>query len=328
MTTLDPDNQRVLDLIKQVGRPPVATLEPPAAREMYRTGRRVFQPDLPEMAELRDLSAPGPAGAIPLRLYRGIGTQAGPLPVLVFYHGGGYVIGDLDTHDYVCRKLANVAKCAVIAVDYRLAPEHKFPAAVDDAAAALRWIVKEAAALQIDPARVAVGGDSAGGNLSANMAHFSRDGDVPPISFQMLLYPGTDMSMSQRSYKKRDWSEYPLSIEAIKYFIGHYLGGEKDYTDWRAAPLMAPNFKGLASAFVLTAGHDPLADEGYEYAKKLEDNGVRVTFVHMSDQMHGFLTMGRIVRAADLALDIAGAALARAWAPQEAAAADPQRTAA
>jgi acetyl esterase len=136
------------------------------------------------------------------------------------------------------------------------------------------------------------------------------------------------MSMSQRSYKKRDWSEYPLSIEAIKYFIGHYLGGEKDYTDWRAAPLMAPNFKGLASAFVLTAGHDPLADEGYEYAKKLEDNGVRVTFVHMSDQMHGFLTMGRIVRAADLALDMAGAALARAWAPHEAAAADPQRTAA
>src|SRR6478735_1609704 len=179
MTTLDPDNQRVLDLIKQVGRPPVAS-------EMYRTGRRVFQPDLPEMAELRDLSAPGPAGAIPLRLYRGIGTQAGPLPVLVFYHGGGYVIGDLDTHDYVCRKLANVAKCAVIAVDYRLAPEHKFPAAVDDAAAALRWIVKEAAALQIDPSRVAVGGD-----LAANMAHLSRDGEVSPLCFQMLLYPGT-----------------------------------------------------------------------------------------------------------------------------------------
>src|SRR6186997_1631458 len=171
MTTLDPDNQRVLDLIKQVGRPPVATLEPPAAREMYRTGRRVFQPDLPEMAELRDLSAPGPAGAIPLRLYRGIGTQAGPLPVLVFYHGGGYVIGDLDTHDYVCRKLANAAGCAVVSVDYRLAPEHKFPAAIDDAAAALRWVVDQADLFQIDPTRVAVGGDSSGGNLATNLAH-------------------------------------------------------------------------------------------------------------------------------------------------------------
>src|SRR5438270_2497723 len=243
MTTLDPDNQRVLDLIKAAGRPPVASLEPPAAREMYRAGRRFFQPDLPDMAEVRDLAAPGPAGDIPLRLYRGIGTDAASaLPVLVFYHGGGYVIGDLDTHDYVCRKLANVARCAVIAVDYRLAPEHKFPAAVEDAAASLRFIVKEAAHLGIDAARVAVGRDRAGGNLSANMAHFARDGDVPKIVFQLLLYPGTDMSMSQRSYNKRDWREYPLSIDAIKYFIGHYLGSEKDYTDWRAAPLTAPNF--------------------------------------------------------------------------------------
>jgi acetyl esterase len=314
MTTLDPDNQQVLDLIKASGRPPVARLEPPAAREVYRAGRRFFQPDLPDMAEVRDLSAPGAASDIPLRLYRGLGTAAAAaLPVLVFYHGGGYVIGDLDTHDYVCRKLANVARCAVIAVDYRLAPEHKFPAAVDDAAAALRFVVSQAAHLGVDAARVAVGGDSAGGNLSANMAHFARDGEVPKTCFQMLLYPGTDMSMSQGSYKNRDWTQYPLSIEAIKYFIGHYLS-EKDYTDWRAAPLTAKNFKGLADAFVLTAGHDPLADEGYEYAKKLEANGVRVTFVHMSDQMHGFLTMGRIVRAADLALEIAGAALARAFA--------------
>jgi acetyl esterase len=313
MTTLDPDNQRVLDMMKAAGRPPVASLEPPQAREMYRAARGALQPDLPDMAEVRDLAAPGPAGDIALRLYRGRGTPAGALPVLVFYHGGGYVIGDLDTHDYVCRKLANVARCAVIAVDYRLAPEHKFPAAVEDAAAALRFIVKEAASLKIDPARVAVGGDSAGGNLSANMAHMARDGDVPALVFQMLLYPGTDMSMSQDSYK-RDWTQYPLSIEAIKYFLTHYLGAEKDYTDWRAAPLTASNFKGLAPAFVLTAGHDPLSDEGMEYARKLETNGVRVTSVHMSDQMHGFLTMGRIVRAADLALDMAGAALALAFA--------------
>src|SRR4029077_17651737 len=134
-----------------------------------------------------------------------------------------------------------------------LAPEHKFPAAVEDAAAGLRWIVQEAQNLSIDPSRVAVGGDSAGGNLSANMAHLARDGEVPPLCFQMLLYPGTDMSLSQPSYK-RDFTQFPLSVEAVKYFIGHYLRDRNDYIDPRAAPLLAANFKGLPPAFILTAG--------------------------------------------------------------------------
>ena len=149
--SLDPDNQKILDMMKAAGHPPVNELQPDEARKMYRASRRALQPELPDVAELRDLSAPGTAGDIPLRLYRGIGTRSGPLPVFVFYHGGGYVIGDLDTHDYVCRKIANVARCCVIAVDYRLAPEHKFPAAVEDAAAGLRWIVQEAQNLSIDP---------------------------------------------------------------------------------------------------------------------------------------------------------------------------------
>jgi acetyl esterase len=310
--SLDPDNQQVLEMMKAAGRPPVAALQPDEARKMYRASRGALQPDLPDMAELRDLAAPGPAGTIPLRLYRGMGTKPGPLPVLVFYHGGGYVIGDLDTHDYVCRKIANVAQCCVIAVDYRLAPEHKFPAAVEDSAAALRWIVREANSLSIDPSRVAVGGDSAGGNLSANMAHLARDGDVPSLCFQMLLYPGTDMSMSQPSYG-RDFTQFPLSVEAVKYFIGHYLRDKNDYVDPRAAPLLAVNFKELAPAFILTAGYDPLVDEGMAYARKLEQSGARVTLVHMSDQMHGFLTMGRVIRASDTALEMAGTALARAF---------------
>jgi len=308
--SLDPDDQQVLDMMKAAGRPPVAALQPEEARKMYRASRAALQPELPGVAELRDLSAPGPAGFIPLRLYRGIGTKPGPLPVMVFYHGGGYVIGDLDTHDYVCRKLANVAQCCVIAVDYRLAPEPQFPGAVEDSAAALRWIVKEAISLSVDPSRVAVGGDSAGGNLSANMAHLARDGEVPPLCFQMLLYPGTDMSLSQPSYK-RDFTQFPLSVEAVKYFIGHYLRDRNDYIDPRAAPLLAANFKGLPPAFILTAGYDPLADEGMAYARKLEENGVRITHVHMSDQMHGFLTMGRVIRASDVALEMAGACLAR-----------------
>ena len=310
--SLDPDNQRVLDMIKSAGRPALYNFPPSEAREIYRLSRGPLQPDLPVVANARALSAPGPASEIPLRYYKGLGTSDGSLPVLVFYHGGGYVIGDLDTHDYVCRKLANDARCVVVSVDYRLAPEHKFPAAVDDSAAALRWVVDQAKVLSIDPTRIAVGGDSAGGNLSANMAHMARNGDVPPVCFQMLLYPGTDMSMSQASYRK-DFSQFPLSLEACRYFLGHYLRGDQDKTDWRASPLIAPDFRGLAPAFVLTAGYDPIADEGVEYAQKLEDNGVPVTRVHMSDQMHGFLTMGRVVRAADTALEMAAAALRRGF---------------
>lgn len=310
---LDPDNQRVLDLIKAAGRPPITQLDAVQAREVYRAGRAYFQPDPIEVAAIRDIQVAGATGEIPARYYRGLGAPDAQSPVLVFYHGGGYVIGDLDTHDHVCRKLANEAGCVVISVDYRLAPEHKFPAAVDDCAAALRWVVENAAPLGLDPARVAVGGDSAGGNLSANMAHFARDGAVPPICFQLLLYPGTDMSEKQASYHE-DFSQFPLSLEACRYFFKHYTNGEQDRADPRAAPLNAPNFKGLAPAFVLTAGHDPIRDEGIEYARKLERNGVRVTAVHMSDQMHGFLTMGRMIRAADTALELAGAALRRGFA--------------
>jgi acetyl esterase len=311
--SLDPDNQRVLDLIKAAGRPSIYTLPPQEAREVYRLSRGPFQPELPEVNEVLTSAASGPAGEIPLRCYRGRDTKEGRLPVLIFYHGGGYVIGDLDTHDYVCRKIANAASCAVISVDYRLAPEHKFPAAVDDAAAALHWIVDQADSLRIDPNNVAVGGDSAGGNLAANMAHMARNGEGPQIVFQLLIYPGTDMSMSQPSYQ-RDFSRFPLSVEACRYFLEHYLRDEEDKVDWRASPLRAPNFEDLAPALILTAGYDLLADEGLAYAKKMEESGGSVTLVHMSDQMHGFLTMGKIIRAADTALEISAAALRRGFA--------------
>jgi acetyl esterase len=310
--SLDPDNQRVLDLIKAAGRPPIYTLSPPHAREAYRLSRAPFQPELPRVEEVREFTAQGPLGDIPLRYYRGIGAIAQQCPVLVFYHGGGYVIGDRDTHDYVCRKLANATKCAVVSVDYRLAPEYKFPAAVDDSAAALRWVVDHADILRIDRRCVAVGGDSAGGNLAANMAHMARNGDVPQIVFQLLFYPGTDMSMSHPSYG-RDFSSFPLSTEACRYFLGHYLRGDEDKSDWRASPLLAPTFAGLAPALVLTAAYDPVSDEGIAYAKRLEESGVPVTAIHMSDQMHGFLTMGKIVRAADTALEMSAVALRRVF---------------
>jgi acetyl esterase/lipase len=310
--SLDPDAERVLAMIAAAGRLPIQALPLQDAREGYRASRKALTPDPPHVAHVEEVTAPVPNGSIPLRHYRGLGTS-GKLPVLMFMHGGGFCIGDRDTHDYVCRKIANGAQCGVISVEYRLAPEHKFPTAIEDCAAAVHWASKQAQMLGIDQQRLAVGGDSAGGNASAVLAHMARDGDVPRLCFQMLLYPSVEMSMRHASHRL-DFSRLPLNFEAVRYFHSHYLRNPVDAADWRASPLRARSFKGLAPAFVLTVGYDPLRDEGAEYARLLEENGVPTTFVHMSDQMHGFLTMGRIIRAADVALELAATALKRAFA--------------
>lgn len=311
---LDPGAQRVLELIRAAGRPPFETLSAVQAREFYSAGRTVLQPEPEAVAECRDLAAPGPNGPIPLRLYRGAGCAEGALPVLIYYHGGGWVLGDLDSHDQACRRLANETRGCVVAVDYRLAPEHRFPAAVTDSAAATRWIIEQAATLGIDPARVAVGGDSAGGNLAAVMAIMARDGFLPPIGFQVLIYPATDMAMVSGSVR-RVTEGYPLTAGTMRWFIDHYLTGRHDVADWRASPLRAADLSGVAPAWVLTCSHDPLADEGIAYARRLEEEGVRVTHMHMADQMHGFLTMGRFCPASDLVARVIGATLNAVWAP-------------
>ena len=184
--SLDPDTERVLEMIRASGRPPIQSLPPREAREAYRASRKALMPDPPDVAQVRDLAAPAPGGEIPLRSYRGLGTS-GKLPVLIFFHGGGFCIGDRDTHDYICRKIANSAGCAVVSVDYRLAPEHKFPAAVDDGSAAVAWLGEQGQMLGIDAGRIAVGGDSGGGNLAAVMAHMARDGDLPPLDAHVDL---------------------------------------------------------------------------------------------------------------------------------------------
>ena len=310
---LHQDAQRLLDMIKASGRPPLIELSVTDARKVFSAGRTVTQPDPPAVAETRDLVAPGPLGDIPLRLYRGIGTAAGTaLPTLVFYHGGGWVIGDLDSHDQVCRQIANEAACCVVAVDYRMAPEYKFPAAVNDAAAATRWIVEQGAALGVDAAHIAVGGDSAGGNLAAVMAIMARDGALPKVHFQMLVYPATDMAMQTPSVA-RVKEGVPLTSATMRWFIDHYLAGPSDVLDWRASPARAVDLSGLAPAFVLTCSHDPLSDEGREYAQRLEREGVSTMYVHMADQMHGFLTSGRITRASAVAVTMAVAAMRSAW---------------
>ncbi len=311
---LDPDAQALIDLIRAAGRPPLEALTPEEARAAFRAGRAAVTPPPQEVAEVRDLAAPSPLGGIALRAYRPLGTQATEaLPALVYFHGGGWLLGDLDSHDVICRHYANAARCRVISVDYRMAPEHKFPAAVDDSAAATRWIIGEAAALGIDPARVAVGGDSAGGNLAAVLALMARDGDLPRLAFQMLIYPATDMTMTLPSSRHADVGL--VTSKTMKWFIDHYVRGPRDCIDWRASPLRAADLAGTAPALVLTCTYDPLLDEGLAYARRLEQDGVRVTHLHFADQMHGFLGHGRIVRAGSTALDMAAAALRRAlWA--------------
>ncbi len=297
---LDPQAQAVLDLVAKAGRPPYHQLTPKEARQLYRDTRAALQPDPPEMAAVKDLTADGPGGPIPLRLYRP--SASGPTPpVLVYFHGGGWVIGDLDTHDVLCRQLASESKAAVVSVDYRLGPEHKFPAAVEDCWAATRWVAANGAALGVDGRRLAVGGDSAGGNLAAVVALMARDAGGPAIALQLLIYPGTDMAADTPSHG--EFAEgYLLTRESIRWFIAHYLRSEADVDDWRASPGRAPSLRGLPPALVITAGFDPLCDEGEDYARRLRRDGVLVDSVRYGGMIHGFFGMGRAIETANRAI--------------------------
>jgi acetyl esterase len=312
---LDPDAETLLAMIRAAGRPPMETLTPEEARQAFTAGRKVTAPEPQEVAEVRDLACPGPRGEIKLRAYRPRGTATEEiLPALIYFHGGGWLLGDLDSHDTACRHYANGARCRVVSVDYRMAPEHKFPAAVDDSAAAAKWIVANAAALGINHTRVAVGGDSAGGNLSAVLAIMARDGALPPLVYQLLVYPATDMAMVTRSSQTATVGI--LTTPTMKWFIDYYLRGPKDVSDWRASPLRAADLSGVAPALVLTCSYDPLCDEGIAYARRLEREGVRVMHLHYSDQLHGFVGQGKIIRAAGTALDMMAAALKKVlWPP-------------
>jgi acetyl esterase len=310
---LHPQARALLNLVEERGIPPTHTLTPADARVLYRERRAFTQPAPPDVALVRDLSMPGPQGDIPLRLYRPLGSAAdAKLPVLVYYHGGGWVIGDLDTHDTLCRELANGAGCAVVAVDYRMGPEHRFPAAVDDSLAALRWVHAHAGELKLDAARIAVGGDSAGGNLAAVMAIAAREAGGPALAFQLLIYPATDMRCIAPSHQANGQG-YLLTSDTIKYFHDHYIVDAKDDLDWRASPLLAPNLKDLPPAFVLTAGFDPLRDEGLQYAQRLTEAGSRSSLVCFERMIHGFILMGRVLDEANTAVHLCAAQLRQAF---------------
>ncbi len=300
--TLDPDAAFVFKAFQEAGRPAYETLSPTEARDYYLQARLVTNPEPPELKSVAPLAIPSPRGPIPARIYtpKILNQANGLAPGLVFFHGGGWVIGDLDTHDVVCRSLADEGGIVVISVDYRLAPEHKFPAAVDDAIAATTWIAAHAGEAGIDGARLVVGGDSAGGNLAAVVAISARDGDGPAIAGQLLIYPATDFAMTHPSHREPETSIL-LTHSVIRWFRDHYLNDAADVHDWRASPARAPTLNGLPPAYVLTAGADPLRDEGDEYAGRLKQAGVAVTHRTFPGQFHGFFTMGKLLPQANVA---------------------------
>ena len=314
---LHPHAQALLKLIEERGIPPTHTLSPGEARAFYRDRRTITQPEPPPVGEVRDLQATGPHGPIPLRLYRPmtaagtLASSAKALPVLVYFHGGGWVIGDLDTHDTLCRELANASGAAVVAVDYRMGPEHRFPAAVDDCLAATHWVQTNAAEFGLDGARLAVGGDSAGGNLAAVVAIAARDAGDLPLAFQLLIYPATDMRRSAPSHTTNG-EGYLLTRDTITYFHDHYITDLSHDLDWRASPLLHADLAKLPPALVLTAGYDPLRDEGLAYAEALTQAGNRASYVCFERQIHGFITMGRVLDEANAAVAMCAAELRRA----------------
>ncbi len=304
--TLDPRVQWMLRLDKLARTRLRASSADAARRNFRRSSRLLVRADHPHV-DCEDLTIPGKTRPIPVRLYRPPALQA-PAPMLVFFHGGGFVVGDLDTHDGACRTLAELGGCLVAAVDYRLAPEHPFPAAVEDAWAALQWGARDAVDLGADPTRLAVGGDSAGGNLAAVVAVLARDAGDPELRLQLLLYPGTHLDCQTES-RSAYASGYLLSAEDLRWFHEQYVPDAAQRTDPRASPLLAEDLRGVAPACVLTAGFDPLRDEGRAYASCLAESGVPTSDLLYPGLVHGFLSFTGPVPAAQRALEDAASAL-------------------
>jgi acetyl esterase len=293
-------HDQVRSLLERAARsplPPYHTVPAYVARRIYRDTRAALAPE-PPAAEVRLLVFDG---RLAVRSYRPVGSRDAVLPALVYFHGGGWTIGDLDTHDVVCRQLALGANCAVLSVDYRLAPEAPFPAAVEDCIAATSYVFENSSSLKIDSARIAVGGDSAGGNLAAVVALNARDAGGPPIAFQLLVYPATDQRCIHSSHEKNGQGHL-LTSDAITFFRACYLPDSKDWIDWRASPLLAASHAGLPPAYLITAGYDPLIDEGRAYAQCLEKSGVPVTYQEYPGMVHGFLLFGGALDTANQAV--------------------------
>ncbi len=307
---LDPQVQAFLEQMQALNLPPLNAMTVEEARTAASAMSEMHGEPEP-VASVDNLGVPGPAGEIPVRVYTP--EQSGPLPVLVYFHGGGWVIGDLETHDPLCRSLCNAGGCIVASIDYRLAPEHKFPAAAEDAYAAARWVAEHTTELGGDPQRVAVGGDSAGGNLAAVVALMARDRRGPEIVCQLLIYPVTDSGCDTASYRDNG-DGYFLTAEMMRWFWDQYVSGDADRHNAYAAPLRSRDLRDLPPAVVITAEFDPLRDEGEAYAARLREAGVAVQLKRYDGMIHGFFGMGNLIDQARTAVDDVASALQSAFA--------------
>ncbi len=308
---VDPQAQAFLNMLTTLNVPPMNTLSVEEVRASY-DAMAQFSGTPEEVHNVEDRMIPGPAGEIPVRVYTPEGTS--PFPVLVFFHGGGWTIGTLNGYDGVCRALTNSAQCIVVSVDYRLAPEHKFPAAVEDAYAATEWVAQNAASISGDSARIAVGGDSAGGNLSAIVSQMARDKSGPKLVYQLLIYPATDYFIPGTASMHENADGYFLTRDSIVWFWNNYSNSEEDAHNPMMAPLHAKDFHNLPPALVITAEYDPLRDEGEMYAAKLQEAGVTVTSTRYNGMIHGFFTMAGLMDQSKVAIAEAAAALRGAFA--------------
>jgi acetyl esterase/lipase len=308
---LDPQVKVYLEQMAAMGVPPLHTLTPQVVREATRQWVGMMGAPAP-VGRVENRTIPGPDGEIPVRVYWPAGDGGEPLPMLVFFHGGGWVICDLDTHDALCRALTNGAGCVTISVDYRLAPEHKFPAAPEDCYAATAWAAAHAAELGGDAARLAVGGDSAGGNLAAVVALMARERGGPALAFQLLIYPATDLRMNTPSIAENG-AGYGLDTAEMIWFGNHYMRDDADKLNPLVSPLLAPDLGGLPPALVVTAEYDPLRDEGERYGERLRAAGVPVTIRRYDGMIHGFASMLDIFDGGRRAVDGCAAALRAAF---------------
>ncbi len=305
--TLDPQMNRILEEAAALGLPAYQDLSPAEARKQMLTLAPPVDPLL-AVKRIEDRCIPGPDGEIPIRLYYPAGGP--PFAVLVYFHGGGWVIGDLNTHHGFCHALAKTSGCLVVSVDYRLAPEHRYPAAVEDAYAATVWVAENSDVIHSDPDRLAVGGDSAGGHLAAVVALMARDREGPRIDLQVLIYPITDYNFNTPSYTENK-EGYLLTRDLMKWFWNHFIDDEGEANHPYVSPLRAENLSDLPQALIVTAEYDPLRDEGEAYGQRLQEAGVTVTQSRYPGMIHAFIRMTARLDKAKEALDQVAGTLRR-----------------
>jgi acetyl esterase/lipase len=291
--TMDPKAQIVGEFVKSI-RVPGYYPPLPELRQQLRTIVALMDEPAPSLPRIEDISIPGPAGAIPARVYDPVGRAAVTLPALVYLHGGGWVQGDLESHHGLCARLALHSGALVVAVDYRLAPEHKFPAAVEDSLAAYRFMRSRGREVGADPGRIGVAGDSAGGNLSAVISQLAARSELPVPTCQVLIYPAVDFFFDTASHRELE-DGHVIPRDRIVWYAQQYLRGEADRTDPRAAPLRTPDLAGQPPALVITAGFDPLRDEGHAYAERLREAGVDVVYHEYPGQIHAFISLTKVI---------------------------------